>query len=346
MRVGGAVVGIVVALVATSAAAQTGTGTGTGSGATYVDPKDYLGAPEVSAAASPTEIQLGTRFVLIVTAAYDEGVTVNLPARLDLGPAFEERARTSKDSRRSDGKKVREWQIECLAWELGELDVPPVTVTFIRGGSAAAVATNAVPVKVVGSLGDMVDATQPRALAAPLALWRRTWIWVAVAGGVLVALGAGLIARRLLRRRRGITVYVPVVRASGIFRRPRLGATAEEALVRLEAIDTSGMLARDRRVAYAEMIEVMRAFLGRQLGGDTADLTTGELLAWLDEQSAEKLADARRREVARWLDGCEEGKFGSFDPSIEAGRAHLDAGRELVIAIAAPDAPVQEAAGA
>ena len=93
------------------------------------------------------------------------------------------------------------------------------------------------------------------------------------------------------------------------------------------------MLARDRKVAYAEMIEVLRAFLGRQLGGDATDLTTGELLAWLDELPAERLAAARRAELAAWLDACEEVKFGGYAASVDDGRAQL--------AVVAAGQPVQ-----
>jgi hypothetical protein len=99
------------------------------------------------------------------------------------------------------------------------------------------------------------------------------------------------------------------------------------------------MLARDRKVAYGEMIEVMRGFLGRQLGGDTTDMTTGELVAWLDELDEAKLGASRKREVVRWLDGCEEIKFGGRDASVDEGRVQLAHGRDLVIAIATPSAP-------
>jgi hypothetical protein len=315
----------IVALAGSAAQAQT------------IDPKDLYADPEVSAAASPSEVQLGARVVLVVTAAYDDGVTVNLTQPLDLGPAFEERRRTSTDSTRTDGKKVREWQIEVFAWDLGEIQVPPVQVTFIRGGSAGAVMTNPVPIRVIGSLGDMVDTTQPRDDAPPLPLWRRTWLWVAIGGGVLlvllVAIGTYLASRRSRAR---IRYVIPVpVRVSGLFRRPRLGGTAEEALARLEAIDTSGMLERDRKAAYVEMIDVMQIFLGRQLGADLADKTTGELREWVREAP---IADGTRAELASWLRECELVKFGGLVPPVDDGRAQLAVAREVVISIAMPTA--------
>jgi hypothetical protein len=318
-------IALIVAVAAPAASAQT------------IDPHDLYGEPEVNAAASPSEVQLGARVVLVVTAAYDEGLTVNLTQPLDLGPAFEERRRTSTDSVRADGKKVREWQIEVFAWDLGELQIPPVQVTFIRAGTAEAVMTNAIPIRVIGSLGDMVDTTQPRDDAPPISLWRRTWLWIAIGGGVLLVLVVAIVTFVLSRRSRARIRYViPVpARISGLFRRPRLGGTAEEALARFEAIDTSGMLERDRKLAYIEMIDVMQIFLGRQLGADLADKTTGELREWVRDAP---IAGSTREELGHWLHECELVKFGGLVPPVDAGRAQLVIAREVVIAIAMPSA--------
>lgn len=320
-----------------------GTGTGTGSGTAsgsapvYIDPADLLAAPELSAAASPSEVQLGGRFVLIVTAVYDEGVTVILPASLDYGSSFEERKRSTTDKVRSDGKKIREWQVELLAWDLGELTLPPIQLSVIRGGSPELMETNAVPIKVVGTLGDMVDTAEPRGYAEPLPLWRKTWLWVLIAIGafvVIVALVAFVVWRRRRKPKR-VFVPTPTPRVSGLFRRPRFGAAAEEALARLEAIHTSGMLARDRKLAYTEMIDVVQTFLGRQLGGNTEDLTTGELRDWLAKSS---IATNTRLELSRWLDEADLVKFGGLSASVDEGKSHLAYARDLVIAIAMPTA--------
>jgi hypothetical protein len=323
-----AIIGLVIGLLSSPALAQD-------AGPTFIDPEDLLGAPHVTAAATPSEVELARRFVLVVTSTHEVGVTVNLPSRIDLGPAFEEQRRTSTDKQTPDGKLVREWQIEVIAWELGDLEVPPVQVTFIRGGKASAVMTNSVPVRVVGALGDLVESTQPRDHAPPLALWKRTWIWAVVAATLLLLLIAAAIFWRVSRRRgrpRPSARYMAAVP----LRRVRLGGPAEEALARLEAIDTSGMLARDRKVAYTEMVDVMRVFLGRQFDASLDDATTGELRAWL---AGAGLSASTRLELSRWLDECDLVKFGGFTASIDEGRAHLGTARDLVVAIAAPSAP-------
>ena len=111
-----------------------------------------IGKPQVSAAASPTELRLGDKITLFVEVIFDESVAVALPAGLDLAPAFDELKRSSVDERRSDGTRKRVYQIQLQVWELGEFDLPPVQVTYSIGGESSWVVTNRVPLRVVGTL--------------------------------------------------------------------------------------------------------------------------------------------------------------------------------------------------
>src|SRR5262249_52605300 len=133
-------------------------------------------APEVTAAASPTDIKLGDRFTLFVTATFGAGVEVNLREPIDLGGAFEVKKRVSNDTVRQDGQRVREWQIEVYAWELGDLMVPPMAVTFTVAGKAGQIATNAVPVRVTGVLGDSDDPKLMRDYSPPVGLDEHNWL--------------------------------------------------------------------------------------------------------------------------------------------------------------------------
>jgi hypothetical protein len=120
-----------------------------------------IGKPQVSAAASPTELRLGDKITLFVEVIFDESVAVALPAGLDLAPAFDELKRSSVDERRSDGTRKRVYQIQLQVWELGEFDLPPVQVTYSIGGESSWVVTNRVPLRVVGTI-DAID--DPNAL--------------------------------------------------------------------------------------------------------------------------------------------------------------------------------------
>jgi hypothetical protein len=201
---------IVIALLmiaAPAVAQQPGTGTGTGPAAgsgpsVDVDPL-VIAQPEVTAFASPSALRLGQQTTLVVTATYGAGVQVNLPDPLVLGDAFEAGHRETIDRVRTDGRRVREWQIRVYVWELGDLQIPPMQVTFTAGGRAAVVSTREIPLRVDATLADADDPKLMHGLAAPVSLWRRAWAIVFyIVAGLMFAIAALLLLRRVRRKRR------------------------------------------------------------------------------------------------------------------------------------------------
>ena len=315
-----------------------GTGSAAGSGRIIRLPS-ATGAPEVSAAASPTVVSLGAHFTLYLTATFGKGVEVNLREPVDLGPAFEVRRKLSEDRPSGDGRTVREWQIDVTPWELGDLRIAPVAVTFTAFGRAGQVQTNAVPLKIVGELGDIVDDPKTmRGLALPATLAMRDWFWIwvvtgagAVAGVAITALWINGRHRRRARRLVG-----------GAIARPRrIDMTGERALERLLAIEQSCVLERDadRKAGYAEMVEVIREYLGVRYRFAVRDLTSSELLRRLDELAPQ----GERGLVSGWLDGCDLVKYGGRRATpAEAGKA-LDDARALIVTTTEPRAGARPA---
>jgi hypothetical protein len=284
-------------------------------GPTIVDAPFLLGAPDVTATVSPGEVGLGERFTLFITAVYGKGVRVNLPEPLSLGPAFEVRRTDAADRRRGDGRLVREWQIEAVAWELGELAIPPVPVAFTSGGRAAAVETDPVPLRVVSVLGD-ADARLVRGMAPPIDLMRRDWTLAIAAGGV-VGLGAAALA---WRRRRGASART----------RRALGSAAADALARLDELEASGLVDDDRKRAFIRMSDVVRDFLGRRYGFSPRDQTTADLTRRLDAA----LPASASGEVARWLEACDRVKYANHHAEAAEAHAAIAEARALVTSIA------------
>ena len=329
--------------VAFAQGAGSGTGTGTGSPAptapTTIEIPMDASAPAVNAAASPSSVVLGGRFTLFVTAIYDPGVEVNLREPFDLGSDLEVTRRVSEDHVRPDGKHERDWQIEVYAWELGDLQVPPVTVTFTVAGRAGQVATGPVPLHVSGVLGDVDDPKLLRPDAPPVSLMSRAWLWLWLAGGVVAAILVVVIAVWRARRRRR-KVDQLVAGASGHIPVRRIDTTGERALERLLEIERSGALDDDdrRRRGYAEMVEVIRDYLGGRYRVATLDLTTAELM-----RALARVADADERAlVEAWLERCDVVKYGGVRASSEEALRVLADARALVIATSAADS--QEAA--
>ena len=276
-------------------------------------------APEVRALVAPGVVQLGDRFTLFVTAAFGDGVEVNLREPLTLGDAFEVTRRVSVDSRRTDGRREREWQIEVIAWDLGDVVVPGLGVTFTVGGRAGQVETDPISIHVAGvrAEGDH----ELRADAPPFAITVRTW-WPLVGLGVVVIACA---AWRMLRRRR--RQLGPVPEWGAVHDR-----ASELALRRLQAIDEAGTLERDRKRGYAEMVEVIRDYLGARYRIATLDLTAGELSRALLDAAT----DPQRALVDAWLARCELVQYGGVRPSLVEARTVLDSARAVVVATTVP----------
>jgi len=288
-------------------------------------------APEVSAAASPSQVRLGERFTLFITATYVQGVEVNLREPLDVGEALEVKRKVSQDRVGPDGRHVREWQIEVFAWELGDLRVPELAVTFTSQGKAGQVATNTVPIRVFGVLGDVVDDPKlMRGDAPPVRLFARDWFWLWLGLGVvgaLFAIGLFLYIRR--RRRRRVRSLIGTLVASVPVAR-RIDMTSERALQRLLAIEKSGVLDRDedRKQGYTEMVEVIRDYLGARYHVATNEMTSAELLRSLDKAAP---ADEKKL-VEDWLDRCDFVKYGGFRATGADAHSVLAAARALVMA--------------
>ena len=315
--------------------AGSGSGSGSGTGPRIIQVPTDINAPQVTASVGPTEVKLGDQFTLYVRATYAAGVVVNLQEPLDLGPAFEITKKDSQDEGQPDGRTMREWQIRVIAWELGDLIVPPVAVTYTSGGKALQIQTNASKLRVIGVLGDVVD--DPKAMrgnAAPNDILVRDWFWLYVAIGVTAGLVIMISLLLFLRGRRRRVELVGGTLVSG----PRKFDTpASRALAKLLAIETSGVLDRedDRKQGYADMVDIIREYLGTRYRVATYDLTTYELMRKL----AGVAPDDEKRMIERWLESCDIVKYGGLKATAYDGKRTLDAARELVLTTSQPAKP-------
>ncbi len=303
-------------------------GSGSGSGPKIIQLPTDANAPQVSAAASPTVVRLGGKFTLFVTATYGEGVEVNLREPIELGGGFEVTRKLSADKPAGDGRKTREWQIEVIAWDLGDLVMPPVAVTYTAFGRADQVATNTVKLRVEGVLGDVVD--DPKTMrdhAPPKILTSRDWFWLWALIGTGVAIGTivALLQWRQARKRR-------VVRfGGGMVAMPRnLDTASARALEQLLTIERSGVLDREaeRKQGHAELVEVIREYLGSRYRVITADQTSSELLKRLAPPVAPVEEHAM---ISAWLERCDLVKYAGLHGSLADAKQTLEDARALVL---------------
>lgn len=282
-----------------------------------VIPEPPPGAPRVTTVPSTREVMLGEEFFLFVSVTHPQGMQVNLPATLPLGPAFEEMKRTDHRIQNPDGTFTHEFEVALMAFDVGDLKIPSFTVTYAVRGKVSDVATKPVSLHVISFIGDGDETL--RDIAPPVEVSRPDF--------TLVWIGAGTLSVLLLIVL--VWVIIRVAKTPRAVRRTRSAAMHirlpphEEALARLDQLEGSGKLdADDQKPAYHELSEIVRDYIGRVFAFSALDLTTLEIR---NELSARPGGEPVEELVRDWLETCDLVKFaGAASTPDEARRALYD----------------------
>lgn len=282
-------------------------------------PATDTGAPTVAARVTPLEGHVGDPFVLTVSAIAERAVPVNLPSVVDLGPFTVLDKAEAVEQDLGDGRVKREFALTIAAYETGDLDVPPIEVTYLgKGGEVRTVRTEPVQVRLASLIANEPE-PELKENAPPVPVWKRDLFWAYV-GGALLAAGLGalvtwLIVRRLRRR---------VVLRPGPPPRP----AHEIALERLDRLGALGFLENaDNRPFYFAVSEVVRDYLGGRFGFDSLELTTAELVAELRRRADRELLLG---EIEGWLSACDLVKFAKISPTAAEARGTLEIAIRIV----------------
>lgn len=311
--------------------------------AAHAEPPDP-DAPTVGASLDHTTVHVGDRVTLTVSAVGKSGIAVTLPPKLDLGK-LEILDQSGDDARDlGNGRRSHRFVLQVAAYELGDLEVPSIDVSYIDArGEVHTVKTAPIALHVTPLVQDTDPHPQLQPIRAPRSslvedqrIMRAVRIG-AIALGALVLFGiAALLVRRALRRKRREAEAAPEVP-----RRP----PEEVAMEALAALRKRGDFGADlyRPFAFA-VAEVVRAYLGGRYGFDSLELTSRELLDALTLR-APHLAEPGGQ-VARFLDETDLIKFAKTGSSDEAALRALDAAQAIVLSTAKPlETAAQSVAG-
>lgn len=290
----------------------------------------------------PPSFVVGRPFRVDIEAAHPKGGIALLPEKLELPDSLAERTENRRHLRREEpGEEIDRYELELIAFEAGDIDVPSLRLAF---GSTVA-ATKPIPIVVVSGLPEdeqaVASSTRPEALAAleqsaaqnpaprqvPIPDYRLL-IWGGIALG-LALLAAGLVA---WRRRRALAPR-PAQPA------PPPRPAHEVALERLAALARVERASDQQQKAFwVELSEVLRGYVGGRYGFDSIELTVAELLEVLQSQKTPGLDRARLKDL---LVVADLAKFAKLVTPDEDCRSSLDAAVGIVEGSRPPPAPTE-----
>lgn len=279
------------------------------------------------------------RLTLSVTAPSDTGVI--FPEIFDrLGP-FLVRNDFTADPEILDAQ-LRQWKREYLleVEEVGDLAIPPLTVTLVEEGAAEDAApqqltTEPFQIVVTSILPEGADLKKPKDIAPPVELaWRGlpVWAWIAIAAALVLLVLAILWWRRARRRR--LLRGEPGQPAHGL------------ALAALDRLQSDDLIAQQRiEEFYVRVSGILRYYIEWRFGLRAPEQTTEEFLDAM--LVAGGPIAAHRDLLSAFLEHCDLVKFARHQPATADMHDALQRARDFVEQTAAPEALVSaEAAGA
>jgi hypothetical protein len=294
--------------------------------------------PTVGASLDRTEAHVGDRLTLTISAVAKSGITVTLPKELSLGKLeILDRETTDKLGRDlGDGRRSHKFVLGLSAYEVGELEVPPIAITWKSvSGEEHTMTTDPLQLTIQALVAD----DEPKPEVQPLKPPRSAMVedkrikaalkWGGIGlGSLLLLYVAWRVAARLMRKRH--VAQVEAEAAAGPKRPPD-----EVAMEKLRALRAAGNFSHlEYRPFYFAVAEVVRAYLGARYGFDSLELTTSELLDQL-QLKAQHLCEPNG-DVVRFLNDSDMVKFAKTGSTDAAALAALDAAQAIVLSTAAP----------
>jgi hypothetical protein len=282
-------------------------------------------------------VTVGDRITMTISVDHAVSAQARLPDSLALEPfeVLEVRAlpvTTSEDGARSA------WTVTMVAFELGELEIPPVPVEVAAAdGPIEMLETDRYGVEIVSvgvdEAGGIRDIRGP--LGIPVGVWTAL-LWVL--GPLLIAALLYALVRRLMPAREEV-----VRPALGDLRRP----AHEVALEALAALEASSLLDDGQVKEYhIAASDILRTYVEERFRVEALEMTTREVLEGLSNTTA---GASFCMGLRTFLEACDLVKFAKVRPEQVTSQAALELGRTIIVESVSPppvpDEPVAVAAG-
>ena len=213
----------------------------------------------------PETVTVGTPFRVLVRVRAPRGATIRFPAATDSLGGVElldpRTVRASADSSAVDQTAT----YRLAAWDVGDMPIKLGDVMVRIGGDEQRVAIDSVDVHVATVLPADTTKRVPKPARDLIDTPASMWKWWLI-GGIVAAILAMLLWWWFSRKKRGPDSALAIDPYT----------FAQKEFTRIEALGLVEAGERERFVAL--MVEVVRDYLARRVGGATAALTSTELL--------------------------------------------------------------------
>jgi hypothetical protein len=278
-------------------------------------------------------ILVGDPFRVIIEAKHAPGGVALLPENLPFNEDQLGERRASRKHLRldQDGSEIDRYELELLAFESGELTIPPIPLAL---GSTHA-ETRAIALQIATSFTEeelpVATSTIPEAMPelekmaaenpASIAVTVDDHRLYYVTGAVAALLIAALLFQRYWRsRKKELDAYVPPP--------PPPRPAHEVAFERLEALRQAGYLERgEKKTFFVELSAIVREYAGARFGFDSLELTLDELLRELSRRNTAGL-DMQKLEYVLTI--ADLVKFAKMDAQLAEATAALSDAAEIV----------------
>lgn len=265
---------------------------------------------------APDTLRLGDRITLTISINHDMADHVVWPDTLDTGD-FELLDASFAEHTTEEGRRVAEATLELVAFDLGDLGIPPIVVQVLRpGGTEGTVSTN--PINLTIESAGLDESGDIRSIKPPLGFARNWWLtvpWVLL-GLVLVALAVWSY-QRSRRKDYGAPQPTTTIQAAHVL--------AYEAL---DLLEHSGLLDQGKvKQFHVEVSEIARNYINGRWRINAIDMTTDDVLDVLTRVDLVPVDMERFRDLLKRSDMV---KFAKYRPNAEHSAALIGLTREIV----------------
>jgi hypothetical protein len=255
---------------------------------------------------TPTTLSVGDVAKLRLEVTAPASVEVSLPDQSFGGLELADRKVSTTIA---DGVSKTVYELDLLALEPGEVELPALTVRTVGANGELGSASGAAKKLTVRSLIANEPNAEPKPATKPLSVmhddYTLAWIALGLVAIALIALATLRISRYLNQRPKPVAPPPP----------PR--PPWELAIAKLDRLlrERDQMFAEQRSEEFIDGVsDVLREYLGKRYGFDGLESTTGELLATLERLRPNKLSLSG---VSLLLEQCDLVKFARAKPEPE-----------------------------